>query len=132
MILRRYGNRVHSVTLDFDPAAMTEVGFRKDGVWEMDLGEFLDAHHMLREEEISATGTDANQDRAERAMLDALKVKFDAIYESLQEGQYLAVESKSGVDYPRTRYERSTLGDHPFTYSLDRPLRLGIWEKRPV
>ena len=59
MIIRRYGSRFHSVALDFDPAAMTEVGFRRDGEQEWDAEEFLAGHHLVREEEVIAESTDA-------------------------------------------------------------------------
>lgn len=130
MIIRRYGNRFHSVTLDFDPAAMTEVGFRRDGRQEWSAEDFLDAYEMVREEEIIAEATDPVQERAERSMLEALEDRFNAIHEGLEEGQYLSIESKAGVDHPRTRYDRVTKGDREFTYTLDRPLRLGIWQKK--
>ena len=130
MIIRRYGNRFHSVSLDFDPAAMTEVGFRRDGKQEWDADEFLSAHEMIREEEITAEASDAVQEAAERTMLEALEGRFNALVASLEEGQFISVESKTGVDYPRTRYNRTTKGDREFTYGLDRPLRLGVWAKR--
>ena len=129
MIIRRYGNRFHSVSMDFDPAAMTEVGFRKDGVQEWDAEEFLAAYLMVREVEIIATSSDPVQEKAEREMLEDLAAKFNEIHDALEEGQFLAIESKMGVDYPRTRYDRPTTGDRVFTYTLDRPLRLGVWEK---
>ena len=130
MIIRRYGNRFHSVELDFDPAAMTEVGFRRDGKHQWDAEEFTDQYERVREEEIIAQATDLVQEKAERTMLEALEEKFRGIHESLSEGQCLCVESQSGKDYPRTRYDRSTRGDREFTYTLDRPLRLGIWQKK--
>lgn len=130
MIIRRYGNRFHSVVIDFDPAAMTEVGFRKDGKLEWEAGEFMDGYKMVREEEISAEATDPVQAMAERAMLDALEEKFNAVHAGLDEGQYLSIESRTGVDHPRTRHQRSKMGDQKFTYSLSHPLRLGVWEKK--
>ena len=63
-------------------------------------------------------------------MLVSLKEKVLAIHDSLADGQFLSVESKTGVDHPRTRYDRTTTGDREFTYTLDRPLRLGIWEQK--
>ena len=96
----------------------------------MDLGEFLDHYHMVRSEEITAEGTDVVQEKAEKALLENLKAEFDKVYATVEEGQFLSIESKSGVDYPRTRYDRTTLGDRPFVYTIDRPLRLGIFEKR--
>jgi hypothetical protein len=130
MIIRRYGTKFHSVSLDFDPAAMTEVGFRRDGKQEWDAEEFLAEYEMVREEEIIAEFTDAVQEAAERMMLDGLAEKVNAVHDALEEGQYLSVESKTGVDYPRTRYHRPTTGDKAFSYTLDRPLRMGIWQKK--
>ena len=130
MIIRRYGTKFHSVSLDFDPAAMTEVGFRRDGEQEWDAEEFLAEYEMVREEEIIAEFTDAVQEAAERLMLDGLAEKVNAVHDALEEGQFLSVESKTGVDYPRTRYDRPTTGDKAFTYTLDQPLRMGIWQKK--
>lgn len=130
MIIRRYGNRFHSVALDFNPAAMTEVGFRKDGDQDWDADEFMEHHEMVREEAITAEASDVVQEQAERTMLEELKEKFDAIHHGLTEDQFLSIESKSGVDYPRTRHARSTKGDLEFTYTLSHPLRLGIWQRK--
>lgn len=130
MIIRRYGSKYHSVTLDFDPAAMTEVGFRRDRQHEWDAEEFEAEHELVREEEVIAEASDDVQERAERAMLEDLEAKVRAIHDSLEEGQYLAVRSEQGKDYPRTRYDRSTMGNQAFTYTLDRPLRLGVWARK--
>ncbi len=130
MIIRRYGNRFQSVSLDFDPAAMTEVGFRRDGSQEWDAEEFLAGHEMIREVEIIAEASDAVQEAAERVMLANLEQKVNDVLATLEEGQFLSIESKTGVDYPRTRYYRPTTGDREFTYTLDKPLRLGVWAKK--
>jgi hypothetical protein len=130
MIIRRYGKTIASVDADFDPAAMTEVGFRRNREWEMEIDEFLDKHKLVQGFEIDGTGSDVVQDKAERALLAALLGQLEAIHDRLEEGQFLSIESRTGVDYPRTRYERSTLGNQEFTYSIDRPLRVAIWEKR--
>ena len=130
MIIRRYGSRIHSVALDFDPVAMTEVGLRRDGVREWDAVEFLDNYHLVRLVEIIAESSDPVQEKAEREMLEALAVKLTEIHDALEDGQLLGVESKTGVDHPSTRYDRLTTGDQEFTYTLNRPLKLGVWEKR--
>jgi hypothetical protein len=130
MIIRRYGARFHSVSLNFDPAAMTEVGFRKDGAQDWDAEEFLMDYEMVREEEIIAEASDGVQEEAERAMLNSLKQKVNGVLAGLEEGHFLSVESRVGVDYPRTRYCRPKTGDLEFTYTLDKPLRLGIWVKK--
>ena len=130
MIIRRYGTRFHSVSMDFDPAAMTEVGFRRDGGHEWDAEEFLAAYEMIREETLMAEATDVVQEAAERTMLQKLEDMVAQLVDDLAEGQFLSVESRTGVDYPRTRYDRPTKGDKAFTYTLDKPLRVGIWAKK--
>jgi hypothetical protein len=130
MIIRRYGTRFHTVSLNFDPAAMTEVGFRRVGGREWDAEEFLAEYEIIREEALMAEGTDVVQEAAERIMLNNLKENVNALVEGLEEGQLLSIESKTGVDYPRTRYDRPTKGDREFTYTLDKPLRVGIWAKK--
>ena len=130
MIIRRYGKRIHSVSLDFDPASMTEVGFRRNGGQEWGSEDFDGEYEMVRQAEIIADATDSVQAKAERRMLVALEERFNEVYASLEDGQFLSIESKSGVDYPRTRYDRSTKGEQDFTYTLDQPLRLGVWAKR--
>jgi len=130
MIIRRYGTRFHSVAMDFDPAAMTEVGFRRDGEQDWVAEEFLAAYELTREVEIMAESSDPIQEAAERVMLENLARKVKDQEADLEEGQLLSVESKTGVDYPRTRYDRPTTGDREFTYTLDKPLRMGIWAKR--
>jgi len=130
MIIRRYGNSFHSVSLNFDPAAMTEVGFRRSGNKQWDTEDFLASHELIREEEVMAAASDVIQEAAERTMLEKLEKMVYEILATLEEGQFLSVESQTGVDYPRTRYDRPTTGDREFTYTLDKPLRLGIWAER--
>ena len=96
----------------------------------MDAEEFSGEFEMIREKEIIAEATAAVQEAAERTMLESLEEKFSAVHDALEEGQYLSIESKTGVDHPRTRYARTTTGDKEFTYTLDRPLRLGIWQRK--
>ena len=130
MIIRRYGDSYHSVTLDFDPAAMTEVGFRRDNEQQWDVGDFEGQYELVREESIISEATHAVQERAERLMLEALEERFHEVYATLEEDHLLCIHSERGKDHPRTRYDRITKGDQDFTYTLDRPLRLGIWRKR--
>lgn len=130
MIIRRYGSRFHSVSIDFDPAAMTEVGFRRNGDQDWDAEEFMAEHELVREEEIIAEFSHVVQERAERGMLEALEEMLTAIHDSLEAEEFLSIESKAGVDHPRTRYHRPTTGEKAFTYTLDKPLRLGVWGKK--
>lgn len=129
-MVRRFGKRVETVEPDFRAEAMTEVGFRRTGERKWALDEFLDEYAMVRGVEITAEATDEVQERAEKAMLQSLRDKLQGIIDALQPHEVLSVESEVGHDYPRTRYERSSKGGQEFTYSLDRPLRVGIFRKR--
>ena len=129
-IVRRYGNKVETVEPDFRAEAMTEVSFRRTGEQKWKLEEFMDEYALVRTVDLSAEGSSANQDTAERAMLQTLKDKLDGILSALKPDELMSVESQIGKEYPRTRYERSTRGEKEFTYGLDRPLRLGLFKRR--
>ena len=129
-IVRRYGKRVETVEPDFRAEAMTEVGFRRTREKRWALDEFLDEYSMVRQVEITAEATDEIQERAEKRMLRSLGDKLQGIMDALKPDEVLSVESEVGRDYPRTRYERSSKGGQDFTYTLDRPLRVGIFRKR--
>lgn len=129
-IVRRYGKRVETVEPDFRAEAMTEVGFRRTGEAKWALDEFLDQYAMVRQVDLTAEATDEVQERAEKGMLQSLADKLQGILDALKPDEVLSVESEVGRDYPRTRYDRSSKGGQEFTYSLDRPLRLGIFRKR--
>ena len=129
-IVRRYGKRVETVEPDFRAEAMTEVSFRRTGEAKWALDEFLDEYAMVRAVELTAEATDEVQDQAERGMLQSLADKLQGILDALKPGELLSVESEVGKDYPRTRYDRSSKGEQESTYTLDRPLRLGIFWKR--
>ena len=130
MIIRRFGNKVQSVTPDFDPAALTEVGFRRNGEQQWDTEDFEEMYELVQEAEIVAEMSHAVQEQAERGMLEVLEARLNEMYEGIEDGHLLSVQNQQGADYPRTRYERSTMGDLEFTYSLDKPLRLGVWRKK--
>jgi hypothetical protein len=129
-IVRRFGKRVETVEPDFRAEAMTEVGFRRTGEAKWSLDEFLDEYALARQVELTAEATDEVQERAEKAMLQSLGDKLQGVLNALKPDELLSVESEVGKDYPRTRYERSSKGEQEFTYSLDRPLRIGIFRKR--
>jgi hypothetical protein len=118
------------VEINFDPAALTEVGFRRNAQREWEVADFTEEYELVGVEEVTAEATHLVQDTAERAMLDLLEERVRQIHDALEEGSLLSVESQPGGDHPRTRYDRTTKGEREFTYSLDRPLKVGIWVRK--
>lgn len=133
MILRRYGTTVQSVDLNFDPHALSEVGFRRDHSFSMGAEEFEDAYEKVEERELAATAESLVQDEAETALLDELEELVRALESDLEEDQVLLVENTAD-DYPKTRDEKKDViveGKNRlhFSWRVEPPLRLGIYRR---
>jgi len=135
MILRRYGTTYKSVRPRFDSRSMTEIGFTKDGALSLDVAEFerkYDRHEGL---ELSPTATGTVQADVEHALLEMLTAGLAEIEDGLDAGQILVVESEPGIDHPRTRGKHgpdpeTEERERTFRYSVDPPLRVGIYVSR--
>lgn len=133
MILRRYGSKLQSVEPDFDPRAMSEVGFRRDRQVAYDEEEFAAAHEKLEERELTATAEGPVQDEAEEALLEDLRRQLDEILAELGEDEVVVVENTTD-DYPKTRdrkQDRVVEGKNRlyFHWRIEPPLRLGIYRE---
>lgn len=133
MILRRYGNTVQSVELDFDPHALSEVGFRRDRELSMDAEEFERSHEKVEEHELSATADSSVQDEGETALLEDLESQVRALEDGLDEDAVLLVENTTD-DYPKTRDVKKEViveGKNRlhFSWRVDPPLRMGIYRR---
>ncbi len=130
MILRRYGNTVQSVEVDFDARAMNEIGFRRDHELSIPTGEFESGYQRVDGAELTARAEGAVQDEAEQAVLDQLLAALRAFEAASEEGDLVVVESQQGVDYPKTREERTNVVEggrnlFRFVWSIDPPLKVG-------
>jgi hypothetical protein len=135
MILKRYGNTVQSVDTNFDPRAMTEVGFRRNHALSMRADDFSASYEAVRIEELTAKAEGVVQHDVESEMLQALEERLRSLEASLAEGEVLLVESEQGKDYPKTRERQSTVsdGEHSrlrFFWWIDPPLRVGIYRRK--
>lgn len=134
MILRRYGRRYHSVRPNFNPAAMTEVGFQRDRAFSISAAGFADGYRAVTTDEVSAEADAGVQRHAERELLAGLEQALADRAAALEPGQVLVVLNERD-DWPKTRERREAVivdGDNRFHFHwrVDPPLRLAVYEAR--
>jgi len=134
MILRRYGNSVQSVEVNFDSKALTEVGFRRDRAFSMPAEEFEATHTLVGSHDLATRAEGSVHDEAEQALLDDLEARLRELEQGLGEDEVLLVLSEQGVDYPKTRSEMKNViveGENRlyFYVGVDPPLRVGIYRR---
>ena len=131
MILKRYGTSYHSVTPNFNPTAITEIGFMRDRARTIRVDDF-DARYGLVEEVELCAEADANVQRhAERTLLEKLERSLAERVSSLGDGQVLIVQNERD-DWPKTRERREGVivdGENRFHFHwwVDPPLKVGIY-----
>lgn len=135
MIARRFGNRVHQVTPDFDARAMTEISFRRGNALEESAEEFLADRERVEEHRLVATASGEVQNEVEESMLRDLKAQLDALAKQLPEGDVLLVENETGNNYPKTHMKQRTLvvegaNRLHFQGEIDPPLIVGQYRRR--
>ncbi len=132
MIVRRYGQRIQSVTPNFNASAMTEIGFVRGSALALPVEEFETKYRRVRGEALTAEARGEVQGEVEEAVLATLLEKLEAVEASAGEGAVVMFENEQGVDLPKTRGRQNTVmreGENrlTFEYTIDPPLRVGIW-----
>jgi hypothetical protein len=135
MIARRYGSSFHSVEIDFNSKALTEIGFRRDHDWSMPVEEFEENYEKTATHELTAEAEGDVQDEVEQTMLEDLEGQLVALIEGLPAGGMVVVESEQGVDYPKTRSRTKNVvveGENRlyFYSSIDPLLRVAVHRPR--
>ena len=133
MIVRRYGKWYHSVQPNFNPTAMTEIGFQRDRVFSIAANELEDGYRELAAGELGADANAEVQRDAERTLLADLESKLRVWAARLESGQLLVVKNGRG-DWPKTRERREAViveGENRFHFHwwVDPLLRVGIYGK---
>ena len=133
MIVRRYGTWYHSVQPNFNPAAMTEIGFQRDRAFSISAAELDEAYRELEAGDLAAEASAEVQRDAERTLLADLERSLLNWAARLEPGQLLVVKNARG-DWPKTRERREDVivdGENRFHFHwwVDPPLRVGICEK---
>lgn len=135
MILRRFGNRIHEVTPNFDARAMTEISFLRGGALEDGAEEWLAAHERVGEHRLTATAAGDVQNEAEEALLVQLEQQLKDLLAGLAPGEALLVENEPGTNYPKTHMRQKTLvvdgaNRLHFDAEVDPPLIVGKYRRR--
>jgi hypothetical protein len=135
MILRRYGNTIHSVTPNFDSRAMTEVGFTRDGRLTIPANEFAETYERIDGRELSAQADGEVQGEVEDGVLASLREQLDALDKEAGDGRVLLVENEMGKDQAKTRGSQTTkvvenANRLHFQYTIDPPLKVGIYHRK--
>jgi hypothetical protein len=133
VIYKRYGSSYHSVDLNFDGKAMTEVGFRRSGAHSFEVEALGGVYEHMETVELATESEGPVQTETEQLMLDRLREKIEGIGAALPEGGIALVENESGHDYPKPRQEIKNVvveGENRlhFHYTMAPALRLGLYE----
>ena len=134
MILRRYGNWYHSVRPNFNPAAMTEIGFQRDRVFSVSVADFEDGYRSVTGTEVGAEADGDVQRHAERELLAKLEGALGERVAGLGPGQVLVVLNDR-TDWPKTRERREKVivdGENRFHFHwwVDPALSVGVFEDK--
>lgn len=133
MILRRYGSTYHSVDPAFNPAALNEIGFRRNHAFSVAAAEFGESYAQVAVRELSANAESGVQRKAEAELLAQLEQALTDEAGKLADGQALVILNDRD-DWPKTRERRGALADEDdggfqFHWSVEPPLRVGVYER---
>ena len=132
MLLRRYGNTIHSVEPNFQPNALTEIAFTRTDDFSVDAEDFADGWELVdRREVVGETAGDVKTE-VESALLEDLERQLATILEEAQDGHVALVENELGQDHPKLRDATTTsvvdgANRLHFTYTVDPPLRVAVY-----
>ena len=131
MILRRYGTSYHSVTPNFNPTAMSEVGFQRDREFSIGAEEFEERYTVVSRSELGSEAEGFVQNEAEQAVLDELLAQMRTVLAGLGPNQVLVIEN-GREDYPKMRERRESRpvdGDTKFHFRrwVEPPLKVAVY-----
>ena len=134
MILKRYGNAYHSVQPNFNPAGITEIGFRRDRAFTVAADDFEEAYERLGVDELCAEAEGPVQRQAEKVLLRELEEVLARRVGEL-DGDGLLVVVNGANDWPKTREKREVVREdvhnrYHFRWWIDPPLKVALWRKR--
>ena len=135
MILKRYGTMLHSVQPNFDSRAMTEIGFLRDHRFSLRASAFDESHEARESLELSASADGPVHDAAEQELLRNLEAKLRRVEAGVGEDGIVVIESRRGVDYPKTRDRKQNVIHEGrnrlhFHWTVAPPLRVSVFRRR--
>ena len=108
MILKQYGASYHSVQPNFNPTAITEIGFMRDRAFTIAASDFSGRYELVKSGELGAEAEATVQRRAEKALLTKLEGALGDWVSGLERGQVLVVLNDRD-DWPKTRERREAV-----------------------
>ena len=134
MILRRYGSWYHSVRTNFNPSALTEIGFQRDRALSISASDLEANYARVADHEVVAEAGGEVQRHAERDLLARMDEAIERRVAALEPGQLLVVQNERD-DWPKTRERREAVvggGENRFRFqwSVEPPLRLGVYAEK--
>lgn len=135
MILRRYGNTVMSVAPNFDSRAITEISFTRNGEKTIPAAEFERGYERTAGHELTAHAAGEVQSEVKIELLMDLQRQLETLDRELADGALLLIENEPGKDLAKTRGVQTTKAVQGanrlrFAYSIDPPLKLGVYVER--
>ena len=134
MILRRYGNAYHRVEPNFNPTAITEIGFQRDRRLSIPVADFEAEWERIDGDEVSAEADETVQREAERLLLRRLEEALREKLTKLAEGEALVVESGRD-DWPKTRERKEVVAEaldnrFHFHWWVEPALKVAVYRRR--
>lgn len=134
MIVRQYGTSIESVEIAFDSNALNEIAFCRSQAFSMSADEFQARYVRVQEYSLTSEAEGHVHGETEQALLDGLEAQIGELEDVLVEGEVLMVDSRQGVDYPKTRDRQKNIvveGENKlyFYASVDPPLRMVLYRK---
>lgn len=134
MILRRYGNAYHSVEPNFNPAALTEIGFRRNRRFSVSVADFKEQWERIDRIGLEAEAQGKVQRETEWAMLQQLETALGDKVSALTEGDVLVVESGRD-DWPKTCERKEVVADgldnrFHFRWWVEPALKVAVYRRR--
>lgn len=135
MILRRYGDTLQTVDINFDSKAFNEIGFRRNRQESFPAEEFETGWEKVAEHALTADASGDVQDETQQSMLDELKARLEALEQATGEDEVVRIENAE-TDWPKARDEQKNViveGENRlhFLARIAPPLRVAIWRRRP-
>ncbi len=136
MILKRYGNWYHTVTPNFNPTAMTEIGFMRDREFSIAATDFENQYRQVDTHNLAPTAESDVQRDAERTLLANLETALnDVVQGAGQEKVVLVCNDRD--DWPKTREARDDVivdgkNRFHFRWAVDPPLKLAVYARAPA
>lgn len=135
MLLRRYGSKIQSVEPNFDPNALTEIGFTRTSDLSTTADDFEEEYEKVSSHEITGRTEGGVKTEVEGELCRHLERSLMETVESLEPGEVLLVENKAGEDHPKMRDKTTGVvvaGENRFhfEYTVDPPIRVGVYRRR--